>query len=81
MFTSHRGYRVERGEITEPVRSTSIHGNVLQFLQSVRLLTKDFDVHTNYFGGCGKGAQSLLHVGVGGPHTLVEGALLGGHGA
>lgn len=81
MFTSHRGYRVENGEITQPVRATSIHGNVLDFLKSVRLLTRDFDVYTNFFGGCGKGVQSLLHVGVGGPHVLVEDALVGGHAA
>lgn len=81
MFTSMRGYRVEKGEIGAPLRSMSIHGNVLDFLKSVVCLTRDFEVQTNYFGGCGKGDQSFLHVGVGGPHVLVEGALLGGQGA
>lgn len=81
MFTSIRGFLVEKGEIVRPVRSTSIHGNVLDFLRNVELLTSDFEVQTNYFGGCGKRDQSFLHVGVGGPHVLVRDALLGGQGA
>lgn len=81
MFTAKRGYIVEKGEKVAPVRSVSIHGNVLDFLKNVQLTTRDFRVHTNYFGGCGKWDQSFLHVGTGGPHVLVSDALLGGQAA
>lgn len=81
MFTAKRGYVVEKGEKKAPLRSVSIHGNVLDFLQGVEALTTDFEVHTNYFGGCGKWDQSFLHVGTGGPHVLVRDALVGGQAA
>ena len=78
MFTANRGYLVEGGRLTRPIRTASIHGNVLDFLRSVEMLTRDFEVLTNFFGGCGKGEQSYLPVGVGGPHVLVNDALVGG---
>lgn len=78
MFTAMRGYLVENGRPTHPVRTAAIHGNVLDFLRNVECLTRDFEVTANYFGGCGKGDQSFLHVGVGGPHVLVSDALVGG---
>lgn len=81
MFTSKRGYLVEGGRATKPLRMASIHGNVLDFLQRVEGLTRDFEVHTNFFGGCGKWDQSFLHVGTGGPHVVVSEALVGGQGA
>lgn len=80
MFTAKRGYTVKAGKVDKPVRSVSIHGNVLDFLDGVEFLTRDFEVHTNYFGGCGKWDQSFLHVGTGGPHVLVREALVGGQG-
>lgn len=78
MFTAIRGYLVKGGKLGEPVRNLAIHGNVFDFLRSVELTTRDFEVSTNYFGGCGKREQSFLHVGVGGPHVLVREALVGG---
>lgn len=81
MFTAVRGFKVERGEIGAPIRHVAIHGNVLDFLRNVELLARDFEVATNYFGGCGKKDQSFLHVGMGGPHVLVRDALVGGSAA
>lgn len=78
MFTAVRGYRVERGRIAEPVRTRAIHGNILEFLRNVELCTRDVAVTTNAFGGCGKGEQSFLPVGVGGSQVLVRDALVGG---
>ncbi len=78
MFTATRGYRVKGGRIEAPIRSTSISGNVLDFLRGVEGITRDFGVFSTYFGGCGKWDQSFLHVGMGGPHVLVSGALVGG---
>lgn len=81
MFTSKRGYLVENGEIKRPVRPASIQGNVLDFLKNIEVLTKDHEIYTNYFGGCGKWDQAYLHVGTGGPHVLVSEALVGGQGS
>lgn len=78
MFTAERGYRVESGKIVEPVKMTSIYGNVLDFLANVEGLGNRMEMQTNYFGGCGKWDQSYLHVGTGGPDVLVSEALLGG---
>lgn len=78
MFTAVRGFLVEGGELTHPVRTTAIHGNIFDFLKKVELVANDFEIMTNFFGGCGKREQSYLPVGVGGPHVLVGDALVGG---
>lgn len=78
MFTARKGYRVEDGEIVEPLRSTSVSGHILEFLENVEGLTRDFDLKITNFGGCGKWGQSFIPVGLGGPHVLVDGVLVGG---
>ncbi len=78
MFTAVRGYLVEGGQPTQPVRSTAISGNILDFLQGVEAVTDDFHVTTTNFGGCSKRGQGPLPVGMGGPHVLVDQALVGG---
>lgn len=81
MFTARHGYWVEGGEVRHPVKLASIYGNVLDFLSRIEGRTRDVEVSTTYFGGCGKWEQSFLHVGTGGPHTLVSEALIGGRDA
>jgi TldD protein len=81
VFTATHGYRVAGGEVVAPVRPATLFGNILDFLQNVRLLTSDFQVKSNYFGGCGKFDQSFIPVGYGGPHVLVSEALVAGEGA
>lgn len=81
MFTAQRGYLVENGEITTPIRSTSIYGNIFDFLHNIDGMTRDFRVFASVHGGCGKWSQSFLHVGMGGPHVLVREALVGGEAA
>lgn len=78
MFGCQKGYLVEDGEIQHPVRSTSVSGHILDFLENVEGLTRDFNMKTTNLGGCGKWGQSFIPVGLGGPHILVDGALLGG---
>lgn len=77
-FTAQHGYRVEDGEIAEPVRMATIRGDVFDFLQGVEGLTDDRRVDTTTFGGCGKWNQMNLPVGYGGPHAVIEDALVGG---
>ncbi len=81
MFTAQRGYVVEKGEIKHPVKMASIHGNVLDFFSGVEGLSREFGMHTNFFGGCGKWDQSFIHVGTGGPHVVAAQTLVGGQGA
>lgn len=80
MFTSQKGYRVEDGEIQEPLRSTSLQGNILDFLENVEGMTRELSISATNFGGCGKWGQSFLPVGIGGPHVLVDDVLVGGEG-
>lgn len=78
MFTTKKAYRVEDGQIAEPLRGTSVSGHILDFLDNVEGLTRELDMKTTNFGGCGKWGQSFIPVGIGGPHVLVDGALIGG---
>lgn len=78
MFTAIRGYRVRAGAIEAPIRSCSIAGNILASLAGIEGATRDFEVASSWFGGCGKWDQSFLPVGMGGPHILLSDALLGG---
>jgi TldD protein len=77
-FTSQRAYRVERGAIVEPLKGCSISGGVLDFMPRVEGLTRELDLFTNTFAGCGKWDQSFLHVGIGGPHIVASDVLIGG---
>ncbi len=78
MFTATRGYVVENGEIQHPIRATSVSGNILDFLEGVEAVGSELGFRTSNFGGCGKWAQSYIPVGMGGPHVLVDEALVGG---
>lgn len=81
LFALTRAYRVERGEVGEPLKEASITGNILDFLRHVRGAARDLDVVTVVTGGCGKWGQWPLHVGYGGPHLVLDEALLGGQEA
>ena len=78
MFTALRGYLVEGGELRAPLRSTAISGNIFDCLRGVEGLTRDLRVMTTNLGGCGKWNQSYLPIGMGGPHVLLDSALIGG---
>ncbi len=79
LFQCSRGYFVENGEIQYPIRDASLSGNILNFIKQIEACTKTFKLYTGYFGGCGKGGQFPLPVGLGGPETLVKEVLIGGN--
>ena len=56
-------------------------GNILDFLKNIEGAFKDLKIHTSYFGGCGKGGQYPLPVGLGGPHLLLKEVHFGGEKA
>lgn len=78
LFKAIRGYWVENGEIKYPLREVSLSGNILELLKHVEGATKKLKLNSGYFGGCGKGDQSPLPVGLGGPKLIVGEVAFGG---
>ncbi len=78
LFKAIRGYWVENGEVKYPVREVSLSGNILELLGRVEGATKELKLFSGYFGGCGKGGQSPLPVGLGGPMLVMDGVVFGG---
>jgi TldD protein len=78
VFKAIRGYWVEKGEIKRPLREVSLSGNILNLLSNVEGATRDLRLYSGYFGGCGKGGQHPLPVGIGGPELIVKDVTFGG---
>ena len=78
MFNCSRGYLIENGEITHSMKNTALSGNILDLLKYIEGGTKEIDMRTGYFGGCGKNGQGGLPVGMGGPNMIMDQVLVGG---
>ncbi len=78
LFKAVQGYWVEKGEKKYPLKDVTLTGNILQLLMNVEGATKDFDSYSSYYGGCGKGDQYPLPVGVGGPKLIINNVRFGG---
>ncbi|MCK5343927.1 MAG: TldD/PmbA family protein [Candidatus Heimdallarchaeota archaeon] len=78
LFKAVRGYWVENGEKKYPLKDVSLTGNILDLLTKIEGATKDFELSSGYFGGCGKGGQFPLPVGDGGPKLVFENVRFGG---
>lgn len=76
-FAVGPSFLIEKGEIKEMVRGTTVSGMVLETLQTIDAVGKDLKISTSAFGGCGKGAQ-MVRVGHGGPHVRIRKITLGG---
>jgi len=77
-FAVGPSFLIEKGEVKEMVRGTTVSGMVLETLQTVDAVGKDLKISTSAFGGCGKGGQ-MVRVGYGGPHVRIGKITLGGH--
>ena len=79
MFTFSAEYacRIRGGKLAEKVRDVVLTGNVFQTLQDIDMIGNDLTIHGG-LGGCGKGGQSPLRVGDGGPHARVRNVVVGG---
>ncbi len=75
-FAANRAYWVENGEIKFPLKSVVVRGHILDFLKNVEGASKNVIVKTSILGGCGKGGQSPLPVGLGGPYLAVKEAII-----
>ena len=75
-FAANRAYWVENGEIKFPLKSVVVRGHILDFLKNVIGASKEVVVRTSILGGCGKGGQAPLPVGLGGPYLAVKEAVI-----
>ncbi len=76
-FSSEEAFRIRDGKIAEKIRDVVLTGNVFQTLKSIDCIGNDFKMHGG-LGGCGKGGQSPLRVGDGGPHCRIRHVVIGG---
>ena len=76
-FTATHGYRIRKGKVCELLRDVMVTGNVFETLQNIDGIANDFEME-NSGGGCGKGGQSPLPVGTGGPHIRIRNVVMAG---
>jgi TldD protein len=76
-FSAAYGYMVREGKIAELVRDVVLTGNVFETLMNIDMVGDTVE-YPPAGGGCGKGGQSPLPVGFGGPHVRVQNVVVGG---
>jgi TldD protein len=62
---SHRGFLIENGKITKPVRAITVTGKALDILKTVDAVGNKLSLDA---GMCGKGTEDYVPVTSGGPH-------------
>ena len=72
-FNTQVAYKIEKGELTVPLRDVSFSGSILSALQSISGLSSDFEMRASE---CGKG--QIIPVSSGGPHVLLDTISVGG---
>ena len=77
-FSASYGYMIRDGQVAELVRDVTLTGNVFETLNNIDMIGDDLDWTSGGPGGCGKGAQHPLRVGIGGPHIRIENCVVGG---
>lgn len=75
-FAAGEAWMIRDGKIAEPVRDVNLSGNVFTTLADIEAIGDDF--HWDESGGCGKGGQSGLPVGCGGPSLRIRNIVVGG---
>lgn len=78
-FAAGEAWMIRDGEIAEPVRDVNLSGNVFTTLADIEAIGDDF--FWDESGGCGKGGQSGLPVGCGGPSLRIRNVVVGGEAA
>jgi len=78
MFTFGAGeaWMIRNGKLAEQVRDVTLSGNVFSTLADIEAIGDDF--YWDESGGCGKGIQSGLPVGCGGPSLRISNVVVGG---
>ncbi len=75
-FTAGEAWMIRHGKIAEPVRDVTLSGNAFKTLVDIEAIGDDFLWDES--GGCGKGGQSGLPVGCGGPSLRIRNVVVGG---
>jgi TldD protein len=75
-FAAGEAWMIRNGEIAEPVRDVTLSGNAFKTLADIEAIGDDF--YWDESGGCGKGGQSGLPVGCGGPSLRIGSVVVGG---
>ena len=76
-FSSGYAYMIRNGKIAEMVKDVILSGNLFATLENVDAIGNDFR-WLNISGGCGKGNQFPLPVGMGAPHIRIQNVVIGG---
>ena len=77
-FSAAHGYMIRNGQIAELVRDVVLTGNVFETLLNIDQIGDQIGWVPNGPGGCGKGDQNPLRVGLGGPHIRIQNCVVGG---
>lgn len=75
-FTAGEAWMIRNGQLAEPIRDVTLSGNVFNTLANIEAIGNDF--YWDESGGCGKGGQSGLAVGCGGPSLRIKDVVIGG---
>jgi TldD protein len=78
-FSAGEAWMIRNGKLAEPVRDVTLSGNVFKTLDDIEAIGDDF--YWDESGGCGKGGQSGLPVGCGGPSLRIRDVVVGGEAA
>ncbi|MBW4494851.1 MAG: TldD/PmbA family protein [Oscillatoria princeps RMCB-10] len=78
-FSAGEAWYILNGELAEQVRDVTLSGNVFSTLADIEAIGDDF--YWDESGGCGKGGQSGLPVGCGGPSLRIRNVVVGGEAA
>jgi len=78
-FSAGEAWMIRDGQVAEPVKDVTLSGNVFKTLANIDAIGDDFLWDES--GGCGKGGQSGLAVGCGGPSLRIKDVTIGGHSA
>ena len=76
-FSAAYGYMVRDGKVAELVRDVVLTGNVFETLMHIDMISDNIE-WPPMGGGCGKGGQSPLPVGLGGPCIRIQNVVIGG---
>lgn len=75
-FSAGEAWMIRNGKLDRPVRDVTLSGNVFSTLADIEAIGDDF--FWDESGGCGKGGQSGLPVGCGGPSLRIKNVVVGG---
>ncbi len=76
-FSAAYGYMIRDGKVAEMVRDVVLTGNVFETMMHIDMVGSDLE-WSRAGGGCGKGGQMPLPVGLGGPHVRIRDVVVGG---